>query len=128
MKKNIPLFQQTWFLLTVAGAWIVTYFMARGLLENTELSVWLRTIIALFPILPFGFGLYLIFVNIRTLDELHLRVQLEALALAFPLAMVSLMLLGLVGQALDLSIERHVWHYLPICYFIGLTLAWRRYQ
>ncbi len=33
----------------------------------------------------------------------------------------------LVGQALDLTLERHVWFYLPMFYFIGLSVAWRRY-
>lgn len=128
MKTPNSLFQQTWFLLTMIGIWIVTYFTARGLLENMELAIGLRTIIAVLPILPFGFSLYLIFLQIRTLDELQMRIQLDALALAFPLAMILLMVLGLLGQALDLSYERHVWHYLPICYFIGLTVAQRRYQ
>jgi hypothetical protein len=84
--------------------------------------------VALLPILPFGYFLYLIALGIRTMDELHIRVQLEALALAFPLAILLLMTLGLVGQALDLSYERHVWHYLPVCYFLGLAIAWRRYR
>ncbi|GAB4582024.1 MAG: hypothetical protein Fur0022_47760 [Anaerolineales bacterium] len=128
MKTLASLYQQTWFLFTVFAIWIVTYFGARGLLENTSTAIWVRTIIALIPILPFSLTLYVLFVQIRTLDELHVRVQLEALALAFPLAMVLLMVLGLVGQALDLTYERHVWHYLPICYFIGLSLAWRRYR
>jgi hypothetical protein len=66
--------------------------------------------------------------EVRRMDELHLRVQLEALAIAFPFAIVFLMLLGLFGQALNLADERHVWHYLPMFYFLGLALAWRRYR
>jgi hypothetical protein len=38
------------------------------------------------------------------------------------------MVFGLLGEALDLTLERHVWFYLPIFYFVGLALAWRRYQ
>jgi len=126
--KNKELFlQKDWLVLVVLAIWILTYFLARALLENMQLAMWLRTVVALIPILPFGFFLYLIFLQIRGMDELHLRVQLEALALAFPLAIVLLMTLELVGQALDLSYERHVWHYLPLCYFLGLSIAWRRY-
>ena len=62
------------------------------------------------------------------MDELQVRVQLEALAVAFPLSILFLMVFGLVGEALDFTLERHVWFYLPVFYFVGLALAWRRYQ
>jgi hypothetical protein len=52
----------------------------------------------------------------------------QALAIAFPLSILFLMVFGLLGEALDLTLERHVWFYLPIFYFAGLALAWRRYQ
>jgi hypothetical protein len=128
MKKILSSLWQDWAILLVGVIWGLSYFFARGVLESSQLADWLRVSVALLPILPFGYFLYLIALGIRTMDELHIRVQLEALALAFPLAILLLMTLGLVGQALDLSYERHVWHYLPVCYFLGLAIAWRRYR
>lgn len=55
-----------------------------------------------------------------------------ALAIAYPLAMVLLMLLALVQLAMPLNMEdwsyRHVWIYMPIFYLGGLTIARRRYM
>ena len=57
---------------------------------------------------------------------------MEALAFAFPLSIFLLMFLGLLQLAVELSPEnwsyRHVWVFLPIFYFAGLALAWRRYK
>jgi hypothetical protein len=69
---------------------------------------------------------------IRNLDELQRRIQLEALAIAFPCAIVSIMALGFVERIVPLSMHdlsyRHVWPYLSFFYFIGLATAQRRYQ
>jgi hypothetical protein len=66
------------------------------------------------------------------MDELEQRIQLEALALAFPLTLILLMTLGLLEIAIELPAEdlsyRHVWAMLPALYFLGLTLARKRYR
>ena len=66
------------------------------------------------------------------LGELERRIHLEALAIAFPLATVLLLTLGLLDLAITLPGEdwsyRHVWYWLPILYAAGLTIAKRRYQ
>ena len=108
--------------------WVATYFLARSMLESTEISTLVRLLFALLPILPFAAFLYLVVKGQRGMDELELRVQVEALAIAFPLSVVFLMVFVLVGQALDLTLERHVCFYPPIFYFAGLSLAWRRYR
>ena len=108
--------------------WVASYFLARVVLESTDASTLVGVLVALLPILPFAAFLYLVVKGQRGMDELELRVQVEALAIAFPLSVLFLMVFGLVGQALDLTLERHVWFYLPIFYFAGLSLAWRRYR
>ena len=118
----------------VAAVWLVSYLVARGALDK-ELHLGppgLRIAAALLPVVPTIVLLWFIVKGIRGLDELHRRVHLEALAVAYPLAVVLLMTLGLLQLAIDLPIEdwsyRHVWVYLPLFYFAGLTLAWRRYR
>lgn len=112
--------------------WTLVYLLARWLLDNRQLEGGLRIAVALMPILPFAIFLVLILAGIRQMDELHRRVHLEALAIAYPLAMLLLMLLGLLELVIPLSSEdwsyRHVWQYLPLFYFLGLTFTWRRYQ
>ena len=87
---------------------------------------------ALVPIFPTVLFLWFVVSAIRGLDELHRRVHLEALAIAYPLAILLLVTLGFLQLAIDLPAEdwsyRHVWIYLPCFYFIGLALAWRRYR
>ena len=114
-------------------AWIMLYFAARAALQRLEMEPWLRVGIALVPVVPFVAVLWLIAAAVRgDMDELERRVHLEALALAFPLAMVLLMTLGLLQRAVPLPFEdwsyAHVWVYLPLFYFLGLAIAWRRYR
>lgn len=115
-----------------AVVFVLSYFAARGILEMQDTSTALRVGVALFPTIPFAFFLWVIAKGIRTLDELERRIQLEALALAFPLALILLLVLGLLEIAIKLPPEdlsyRHVWAMLPVFYFLGLTLARRRYQ
>ena len=118
--------------LPVTALWVLSYFVARLALEGLILDSGPRVTIALLPVVPTALLLWLIIANIRTLDELHRRVHLEALAIAFPLAILLLWTLGLLQLAIDLPAEdwsyRHVWVYLPLFYFIGLAIAWRRYR
>jgi hypothetical protein len=101
-------------------------------LNELELAPWLRTTVALAPVLPTALFLWLVVAGIRSLDELARRVHLEALAIAYPLAILLLWTLGLLQLAVQLSPDdwsyRHVWVYLPLFYFVGLAVAWRRYQ
>lgn len=128
MRKLLVGFWQDWAILLVGIGWMVVYFFARAVLELSEVAAWLRVTVALLPALPFALFVLVAISEVSKLDELQRRVQLEALAMAFPAAIILLMLLGLVGQALDLTLERHVWHYLPVCYFGALSVAWRRYR
>lgn len=111
---------------------IATYFAARLLLEIPTLAQPLRLAIALAPVPFFVFLLISWLRSIRKMDELEQRIQLEALGIAFPVAMVLLMTLGLIELATPLSPAdwsyRHVWQICLVLYFLGLTTARRRYQ
>ena len=112
--------------------WILSYFGARVLLKGFDMGTWLRVAVALFPILPFALLLLLIIRGIRQMDELERRIQLEALAVAFPLTFLLLMTLGLLELAIKLKPEdwsyRHIWPFLFIFYLMGLIIAKRRYE
>lgn len=118
--------------LIPAFAFVSTWFIARGVLELDDISPALRIVAALLPVPPFSYMLWWIIKGVRQMDELEQRIHLEALAVAFPLAMVLLMTLGLLELAISLPPEdlsyRHVWVFLPLFYFGGLALARRRYR
>ena len=116
----------------VLVAWFVSYVAARGLLKQAGLDTWLRVTVALLPVPFFALFLVLFIRGVRGMDELRRRIQLEVLAVAFPLAVLLLMTLGLLQRAIDLPFEdwsyAHVWVYLPLFYFFGLCIAARRYR
>ena len=116
----------------LVSAWILSYFGARVLLKSAELETWLRVCVVLVPVVPFVFLLLWIVRGIRQLDELERRIQLEALAVAFPLTFLLMMTLGLLELAVKLKPEdwsyRHLWPFMFVFYLAGLTLARRRYQ
>ncbi len=118
--------------IAILAAWIGTYFAARYAIPHVQAGSVARVAIALVPLLPTALVLWLIWRACRSLDELQRRVQFEALAIAFPMCIVLLWVLGLLELAIDLDRDnwsyRHVWAMLPMFYFIGLAAAWRRYK
>lgn len=132
MKVKDKLIHKGWFVISVAVVWILTYFVARGVLESADLSSTVRVIVALIPAVPFAAFLWLFITNIGQMDEMERKIQMEAMAFAFPMAVLLLMILGLMQLAIPLSPDdwsyRHVWSFLPIFYFAGVALAWRKYK
>jgi hypothetical protein len=121
-----------WTVIFTGLTWVLVYLLTRGLLESNQLSEGWRIVVALAPMIPFAFFLAFIMAGLRSMDELQRRIQLEALAIAFPLTILLFMLLGLLELAIPLSPQdwsyRHTWSYLPLFYFLGLAIASRRYQ
>ena len=122
----------SWSLLVVLSlSLLLSYVAARALLELVA-SPQVRVAAALLPIPFFALWLLTIVRGIRALDELERRIQLEAIAIAFPLTLILLLTLGLLEIAVTLPREdlsyRHIWSFLPLFYIFGLTIARRRYQ
>ena len=119
-----------WVLATV---WVVTFLGARLLLDrDLDLPTWAKFGAALAPVIPTALFLRAVIRGVRNLDELHRRVHLEALVVAYPLAILLLMTLGLLELAIDLPSDdwsyRHVWPFLVLFYIAGIAVSWRRYK
>lgn len=112
--------------------WAVSYIVALFVLRHMDVARPWGVIVAIAPVLPFAFFLWRWIAYVQSCDELERRVQLEALAIAFPLTLIGLMGLGLLELAVPLSkgdwSYRHIWSFLPLLYFVGLAVAWRRYR
>jgi hypothetical protein len=121
-------------ILSRPGYWVATWFLtwvgARFLLEGA-VPAWARIVAALLPAPIAGVSLLMILRSARELDELEQRIQLEALAIAFVLALLLIMTLGLMELAVTLNRDdwsyRHVWAMLPLFYLLGLVITRRRY-
>ena len=111
---------------------VVVYFAARAVLQLSDTSATMRIAAAVVPVPVFAWWLFAMARGIRRSDELERRIQLEALAFAFPLAILLMFALGLLELAMTLPPEdlsyRHVWIFLCVFYFGGLLVARRRYQ
>lgn len=117
-------------IFAVGVGWTVIYIVCLVLLKETDIPRGLGIVLAFVPIAPFLAFLWAL--GRTETDELHQRVQLEALGFAYPAMMVVLMTLGLLELVVPLKPEdfslRHIWAYMPMLYFLGLALAWRRYK
>ena len=121
-----------WLTPATLVAWFVTFFAARAGLEVVEFGSVQAIALALLPVPFFAAFLWCFVTGIRQTDELERRIQLEALAFAFPATMVLLMVLGLMELATELNPDdfsyRHVWAFLPVLYFAGIAFARGRYR
>jgi hypothetical protein len=120
-------------LLFAGVVWGSVYLLSRGLLElSTITDADVRVLIALAPIPFFIRFLWIWMKGLGSMDELQRRIELEALAFAFPITVVILMTLGLIELATPLNKEdwsyRHVWALMPALYYAGLWRAKRRYE
>lgn len=111
--------------------WGVLYVVARMGLNVVERGSALAWTLALLPVPAFIAALLFIVRSVRRADELERRIQLEALAIAFPLAVVLVMVLGLLELATNLNPAdwsyRHVWPMIAMFWFAGQAIARRRY-
>jgi hypothetical protein len=114
--------------------WILTYFAARLVLKGMppDQAAWGRLAVALVPFVPFVFFLYAFISYLRKADEMERRINLEALAWAYPLAMILIMLLALIQLAVPLNPDdwsyRHVWPFFWVFWLGGQAFARKRYQ
>ena len=112
--------------------WVVSWLGARIVLESDHLSPAVRVGVALVPIPLFALFLWQFVAGIRSLDELERRIHLEALAVAFPVAVLLIMMLGLLDLAVPLDPDdwsyRHIGPFFFMLYFFGLFRARRRYE
>jgi len=113
--------------------WLASYAAVRLYLDSAApVSPRLRLSIAFIPTPIFGLFLLQYIRALRSADELERRIQLEALAVAFPLGLLLLTTLGLAQRAVVLNLQdwsyNHIWPYFTLFYVVGLAAARKRYK
>ncbi len=97
--------------------------------SHSEMASPGRDLLALSPMLPAGLMVWVMLRQLRRMDELQRRVQLEALAMAFAgTAFISLsygFLEGLGYPRLSMFV---VWPLMAALWMLGLLLASKRYK
>ena len=115
--------------------WVVVYVLAIWVLADRSLlgvnSLAARVAIGLAPTPFFAWWLITWVKGVLRMDELQRRIELEALAFAFPTTLIFLAALGILDSAIALTRAefplRHAWLMMPMLYYVGLWNAQRRY-
>jgi hypothetical protein len=95
--------------------------------ENFSMS--LRIAISLAPVIPAGLMCWAIIRNLRRMDEMHLRIQFEALGFAFAASALLTFSYGFLENVGFPHLSwLMVWPVMGLMWIIGLAVARRRYQ
>jgi hypothetical protein len=113
---------------TLAASFVTAVY----LIEAGNLPTAARGLVALLPVAAMATFLWVEISCLRQLDELHRRVQLEALAIALPVAVLLVFTVGSLERA-GVHVQfferpRDMWPLVVIPYPIAVAVAWRRYR
>ncbi len=126
MKENVRTYLKHFSVTMIA--YTVLLIVSR-LLLNTVDNQALRIIIAILPVLPVLFGIWVVMIYVRSLDELQRRIQFEAVAFSMLMTGSITFTLGFLADAgvPQLSL---IWVFpMSIALWgIGQFIATRRYQ
>ncbi|HEX8331470.1 MAG TPA: hypothetical protein VF622_02540, partial [Segetibacter sp.] len=115
-----------------AALWFISYTICFLTIKKASPDATTGVIISFIPVLTFALFIYSIIKGVSSMDEVQIRVQMEAVVIAFSLGLLSLMTLGLLDLVITLKKEdwgyRHLVPYFAIFYFIGLIVSKRKYD
>ena len=116
-------------LTTTLVVYGVMLFGSIALLTHVDVARPWRDLIALSPMLPAATMAWVILRELRRMDELQRRIQLEALGFSFAgTAIVTFSYGFLEGLGYPKLSMFTVWPVLAVLWIVGLVLARRRYQ
>jgi len=119
------------YVLATAALLMAVYVVFVLVVDRGE-HVVLRLAVGLMAVAAFGLFIAAEVRMLRELDEMHRRIQLEALAIALPTAILLVFTLGVLERAgivvWGFQRLRDVWPLVALPYMIGLAIATRRYR
>ena len=112
--------------------WFVTYTICLLSIKNLNPGTTLGIFLSLLPVTTFALFIYSIIKGVASMDEVQIRVQMEAVVIAFSLSLLMLMTLGLLDLVIVLKKEdwgyRHLVTWFTMFYFTGLYISKRKYN
>lgn len=118
--------------LIYAILWCLSYIGSIFAIKMLTIPIEASIMLTIVSASAFALFIYKFFRSIYFMDEVQIKLQMEAFVLAFALGLLLLMTLGLIELYLDLNPKD--WNYrflVPIFilfYFIGLFIAKRKYN
>lgn len=115
-----------------AVLWFVTYTICLLTIKKLSLDTVTGIVLALLPVITFALFIYSIIKGVASMDEMQIRVQMEAAVIAFSLGLLLIMTLGLLDLVIPINKEdwgyRHLVPFFALFYFVGLFISKRKYN
>lgn len=115
-----------------AVLWFVTYTVCFLTIKELSPEKPIGIILSILPVITFALFIYSIIKGVTSMDEVQIRVQMEAAVIAFSLGLLLIMTLGLLDLVITLNKAdwsyRHLVPFFAIFYFIGLIISKRKYN
>ncbi|MCU0440024.1 MAG: hypothetical protein MUC49_19225 [Raineya sp.] len=115
-----------------AFIWIISYIGCLLAIKMFSLPPKVDIIVVIIPILTFSVFVYKFYRSIFFMDEVQIKLQMEAFVFAFVFSLLLVMSLGLLDLVFILNKEdwsyRHLVPIFIIFYFIGLFISKRKYN
>jgi hypothetical protein len=115
-----------------AALWFVTYTICLLIIKKFSTDIVTGIIFSLLPVITFALFIYSIIKGVSSMDEVQIRVQMEAAVIAFTLGLLMIMTLGLLDLVITLKKEdwgyRDLVPFFAVFYFIGLFISKRKYN
>ena len=118
--------------LIYAILWGICYIGSLFAIKTLSLSMAVNTLLTLISVLAFSVFIYKYYRSIFFMDEVQIKMQMEAVVFAFSMGLLLISTLGLLD--LYIKLNANDWNYrflVPIFilfYFIGLIIAKRKYR
>ncbi len=118
--------------LIYAILWCLSYVGSLFAIKSLQIPIEASVILTFISVLAFALFIYKFFRSIVFMDEVQIKIQMEAVVLAFALGLLLVMTLGLIDLFIVLNPEDWSYRFLvPIFiafYFLGLFIAKRKYN
>lgn len=118
------------YLYLLAGLTLVAVIAVSWSLQHLSIPPDVRLALAMIPVALWSGAIVVLVMTFRSLDELQRRIQLEALAIAFPAAMMlgmTVEYLQKAGYAVGVGVG-DVWPFMFLLYVPALVYAHARYR
>ncbi len=112
--------------------WLITYSISLLVIKKLSPDATTGIVLSFLPVATFALFIFALVRGIASMDEVQIRVQMEAAVIAFSLGLLLLMTLGLLDLVVTLNKEdwgyRHLVPYFALFYIIGLFISKRKYS
>ena len=118
--------------LIYAVIWCLSYVGSLFALKTLDIPKEAGMVLTVITVLAFALFIYKYYRSIYFMDEVQIKIQMEAVVIAFSLGLLLLMSLGLLD--LIITLNKNDWSYrylVPLFvafYFLGLYISKRKYN